>query len=268
MIAVLPSRSSAMSASFAFGTSMGALTTWSDHPSDSRHPTEKGVGASAPEVAPPVVVDDFDATLPEHVQPGRIAIRLSVIDARDVGVDDHLGAHHARRGADEHHLARQLSAGLDQTVLLRMKTAAISRLIGVTSIGQTLRVAVVADAEHLGQVAGGDDTANLQAGAGRPLGQLLGHAHVHLFERDAVRDLLGLRGWIWGRHLAQVNRLVYTHFPGYNAPHVAIRTVVRAAPGMCAGRNLGRGAAGLEPHPTRRRAVRCGGRAAPAHGDW
>src|SRR5216684_1895964 len=129
MIAVLPSRSSDMSASFAFGTSMGALTTWSDHASDSRHPTERGVGASAPEVAPPVVVDDFDATLAENVQAGRIAIRLSVIDARDVGVDDHLGAHHARRSANEHHLARQLGAGLDQTVLLRMKTAAISRLM-------------------------------------------------------------------------------------------------------------------------------------------
>src|SRR5260370_48711 len=113
---------------------MGALTTRSDHASDSRHPTERGVGASAPEVAPPVVVDDFDATLAEYVQPRRIAIRLPVIDARDVGVDDHLGAHHARRGADEHHLARQLSAGLDQTVLLRMKTAAISRLIGVTAV--------------------------------------------------------------------------------------------------------------------------------------
>src|SRR6266852_7096863 len=160
MIAVLPSRSSAMSASFAFGTSMGALTTWSDHASDSRHPTEKGVGASAPEVAPPVVVDDFDATLPEHVQPGRIAIRLSVIDARDVGVDDHLGAHHAGRGADEHHLARQLRTGFDQRVLLRVNAAAISRLIGVTSIGETFGVAVVANTQDLGQVAGRDDAAH------------------------------------------------------------------------------------------------------------
>src|SRR6266851_473309 len=251
MIAVLPSRSSDMSASFAFGTSMGALTTWSDHASDSRHPTERGVGASAPEVAPPVVVDDFDATLAENVQAGRIAIRLSVIDARDVGVDDHLGAHHARRGADEHHLARQLCAGLDQTVLLRMKTAAISRLIGVTSIGQTLGVAVVADAQDLGQVAGGDDAAHLQAGAGRPLGQLLGHAHVDLFEGDAVGDLLGLCCRIWSGHFLQVNTLVYTHFPDYNAPHVAIRTVVRAAPGMCVDRSRGRGAAGMEPHSAR-----------------
>src|SRR5712664_579443 len=209
---------------------MGALTTWSDRASDSRHPTEKGVGASAPEVAPPVVVDDFDATLPEHVQPGRIAIRLSVIDARDVGVDDHLGAHHAGRCADEHHLAGQLGAGFDQRVLLRVNAAAVAWLRRVTCVRQTLGVAVVADAEHLGQVSGSDDAAHLQALACRPLGELLGHAHVHLFERDAVGDLLGLRGWVWGCHLAQVNRLVYTHFPDYNAPYVAIRTVVRAAP--------------------------------------
>src|SRR6266849_7101074 len=157
MIAVLPSRSSAMSASIAFGTSMGALTTWSDHASDSRHPPEKGVGASAPEVAPPVVVEDFDATLPEHVQPGRIAIRLSVIDARDVGVDDHLGAHHTGRGADEHHLAGELGARFDQRVLLGVNAAAVSWLVGVAVVGQAAGVAVVADAQDLGQVAGGDD---------------------------------------------------------------------------------------------------------------
>src|SRR6202035_4130026 len=80
----------------------------------------------APEVAPAVVVDDLDAALAEDVEAGRVAICLAVVHAPDVGVDDHLGAHHAGRGADEHDLAGQLRAGFDHGVGLRVKAATIS----------------------------------------------------------------------------------------------------------------------------------------------
>src|ERR1700730_1959064 len=114
MIAVLPSSSFVMSASLGSAPSTGALTSW--------------VGAAgafstsgcalAPEVAPAVVLLDLHAALPQHVEARGIAIRLPVIDAGDVGVDDHLGAHNARRCAHEHHLPRELRSRLDECVLL------------------------------------------------------------------------------------------------------------------------------------------------------
>src|SRR5437879_6026358 len=85
-----------------------------------------GDRALAPEVAPAVVANDVDTTLAEDVKTGWVAIRLAIVHAPDVGVDDHLGAHHTGRGADEHDLARQLGARLDQGVLLRMKATTIS----------------------------------------------------------------------------------------------------------------------------------------------
>src|SRR6266404_3308866 len=127
MIAVLPSSSSVMSASSVFGTS----DRCSHNPSRSRRLVldirPRRGGASAPEVTPAAVVDDLDATLAQHIQARGIAVGLSVIDARDVGVDDHLGAHYARRRADEHHLARQLGAGFDQSVLLRVNAVMYHR---------------------------------------------------------------------------------------------------------------------------------------------
>src|SRR3989441_288630 len=124
----------------------------------------------------------------------------------------------ARRGADEHHLARQLRAGFDQGVLLRMDAAAVSGLCRVAAVRQAPGVAVVADAENLGQIAGGDDAADLQPGAGGPLGQLLGHAHVDLLERDALGGDFGLLDRFFGCHQSQVNRLVYTHLSGLECP--------------------------------------------------
>src|SRR5260370_22788700 len=96
----------------------GAYSTWLEgHESRSSR-------VLAPEVAPPVVVDHVHSTLPQDVEAGRVAIRLPVIDARDVRVDGHLGAHHTRRRADEHHLPGQLRAGLDQCILLRVRATA------------------------------------------------------------------------------------------------------------------------------------------------
>src|SRR5713226_63769 len=86
-------------------------------------------GVLAPVIAPAVVVDGLDPRLAQHVQAGRVAVRLTVIDAGDVGVDDHLGAHHARRRADEHDLARELGAGLDQSVLLTVNATTVSWLV-------------------------------------------------------------------------------------------------------------------------------------------
>src|SRR4030081_2052710 len=114
-----------------------------------------------------------------------------------------------------------------------MDAAAVAWLGRVTAVRQAAGVAVVADAEDLCEGAGRDDAADLEAGARRPLGELLGHAHVDLFEGYAVGHWLGLLGWIWSSHFGQVNTLVYTHFPDYNAQHVAARTVVRAPTGMC-----------------------------------
>src|SRR5712691_12457483 len=64
-----------------------------------------------------------------------------------------------------------------------------------------------------------------------------------------------------------LNTLVYTHWADYNAPHVGVRTVVRAPPGMCAHRRGRRGGPRLEPGPAGRRPGRRGRRAAPAPGD-
>src|SRR5260370_38361974 len=71
----------------------------------------------------------------------------------------------------------------------------------------------------------------------------------------------------WGCHFHEVNALVYTHLPDYNAPHVAVRTVVRAPPGMCAHRRGRRGFPRLEPGPAGRWPGRRGRRAAPPPGD-
>src|SRR6266581_1523657 len=90
---------------------------------------------SAPVVAPAVVVDYLHAALTQDVEARRISICLAVIDAHDVGVDDHLGAHHARRGADEHYLPWELSARLDQTVGLRVEATTKSRLGRVAAVG-------------------------------------------------------------------------------------------------------------------------------------
>src|SRR4029077_13356933 len=212
-------------------------------------------------------MDDLDTSLAQDVEPGGIAIRLAVIDASDVRFDDHLGAHHAGRGADEHHLARQLRAGFDQRVLLRVDAATISWLSGVAAVRQAAGVAVVADAQDLGRVAGCDHAADLQPGAGGPLRELLCHAHVDLFQRYAIGLGLGLLDGFYGCHFPQVNTLVYTHFQGYNAPHVAIRTIVRAPPCMCAGWSGRRGPPRLEPHAARRRPGCGGGGAAPAPRD-
>src|SRR5205807_5838762 len=96
----------------------------------------RGFEALAPEVAPAVVLDDLDAALAQRVQARRVAVSLAVVDARDVGVDGHLGAHHAGRRADEHDLARQLRAGLDERVLLAVQAAARSRRGGVAAVGE------------------------------------------------------------------------------------------------------------------------------------
>src|SRR5712692_3182499 len=109
-----------------------------------------------------------------------------------------------------------------------MKAATISWLGGVATIRQALGVAVVADTENLSQVAGGDDAADLQSGARRSLGELFCHAHIDLFQGDAVGRLVGQGYRFYGCHFAHVNGLVYTQLPDYNAQHVAARTVVRA----------------------------------------
>src|SRR5690348_12143005 len=142
--------------------------------------------ASAPEVAPAVVVDDLHATLAQGVQPRGVAVRLPVVDASDIGVDGHLGAHDAGRGARGHHLARLLGARLDERVLLAVDAAARARRGRVAAVGQAAGVAVVADPEDLGQVGGGDHRPDLEAKAGGALGQLLGHAHVDLLEGYAI----------------------------------------------------------------------------------
>src|SRR2546425_5876381 len=102
-------------------------------------------GPSAPVVAPLVVVDDFHSALAQGVQARGVSVCLSVIDARDVRVDRHLGAHHARGCADEHHLAWELGAGFDHGVHLAVNAAAGSRSRRVAAIRQAAGVAVIAD---------------------------------------------------------------------------------------------------------------------------
>jgi len=53
--------------------------------------------------------------------------------------------------------------------------------------------------------------------------------HVHLFERGCGRGPARVARLGLGLPFSSGYRLVYTHFPDYNAPYVAIRTVVRAA---------------------------------------
>src|SRR5207247_1499161 len=115
-----------------------------------------------PEVTPAVVVNDLHPTLAQDIEAGRVTIRLPVIDARDVGVDGHLGAHHTWRSADEHDLAGQLGAGFDQGVLLTVEAATGSGGRRIAAVGQAAGVAVVADAQDLGEICGGDDGADLE----------------------------------------------------------------------------------------------------------
>src|SRR5438876_12394289 len=122
-------------------------------------------GPLAPEVAPLVVLDYFHPALTQRVEARRVAVRLPVIDARDIGVDRHLGAHHARGGADEHHLAWELGAGFDDGVHLAVNAATSSWSRRVAAIRKAAGVAVVADAEDLGQVRRRDHRPDLQAGA-------------------------------------------------------------------------------------------------------
>src|SRR5438067_5297254 len=108
--------------------------------------------SSAPQVAPLVVVDYFHSALAQGVQARGVAVRLPVIDARDIGVDRHLGAHHARGCTDEHHLAWELGAGFDHGVHLAVNAATSSGSLRIAAIRKAAGVAVVADAEDLGQV--------------------------------------------------------------------------------------------------------------------
>src|SRR3981081_4001995 len=210
---------------------------------------------------------DLDTALAQDVAAGGVAMRVAVVDAHDIRVDDHLGAHNARRGADKHDLSRQLRAGLDERVLLRMNTPARPRLSRVAPVGASSRVAVVADAKDLRQIAGCDHAADLQARACRPLRELFGHAHVDVCERDAIGRWIVLCQGFGTCHLSQINRLVYTHFPDYNAQHVAARTLVRPSPCRCTACDLGGGRVCLWQGKARRGAGPRRGRAAKPAGD-
>src|SRR2546430_16212081 len=90
-----------------------------------------------------------DAALPQHFDARGVAVRLAVEHVADAGVDHQLGAHHAGRGADEHHLVAYAPRRLDERVHLRMDTATAPRDRGIAAVGEAARVPVVADGKNV-----------------------------------------------------------------------------------------------------------------------
>src|SRR2546426_4225756 len=76
-----------------------------------------------------------------------------------------------------------------------MDAAAIAGHRRVTFVGKPARVAVVPDRQDVLELLVGDDGSDLQAHAGRALGELLGHAHVHLVERYPIDGHRRIRGY-------------------------------------------------------------------------
>jgi len=102
-----------------------------------------------------------------------------------------------------------------------MDATASTGLGSVTAVRQSPRVAVVTDPQNLGQVRTRDHRAHLVAVARAALGQLLGHAHIDLFERDSIGHR-GHRNQLLhaphGNHRAD---LAHPDRPRYTAANVA-----------------------------------------------
>src|SRR2546422_8964013 len=125
----------------------------------------------APLAHPLVVQHRHDASLLQPFDARRTAVRLAIEHGRHTRIDDQLGAHHARRGADEHDLVARVARGLHEGIHLGVNAPAAPRHRRVALVRQSPRVPVVADREHVLEPLVGDHGPDLEAGAGGALGQ-------------------------------------------------------------------------------------------------
>src|SRR6266542_7072795 len=116
----------------------------------------------APLAHPAVVQHGDDPALLEHFDARRVAVGLAVEDVGDTGIDDELGTHHARRGADEYHLVAHAPRCLDERVHLRVDAAAAPGHGRVAPVREAAGVAVVADREHVLELLVGDHRPDLE----------------------------------------------------------------------------------------------------------
>src|SRR5204863_7012170 len=104
--------------------------------------------ALPPFLHPFVVQHGGHLSLRQHLDPGRVAVRLAIEHVGHARVDDEFGAHDARGRADEHDLVAYAARGLDQRIHLGVNTTAAARHRGVAFVRQAPGVAVVPDRDH------------------------------------------------------------------------------------------------------------------------